>query len=51
MTVTRVTRGTTAFAEKGDLVFLMPTNITLRTVVLSQAVLYKKMPINQFRLP
>jgi hypothetical protein len=49
MTVTRVTRGNTSFAEKGDLVFLMPTDITTRTVVLSQVVLYKKIPIDQFR--
>ena len=51
MTVTRVTRGNSAFAEKGDLIFLMPTAMTPRTVVLSQAVLYKKIPITQFRLP
>ncbi|MCA1686496.1 MAG: hypothetical protein LC745_11090 [Planctomycetia bacterium] len=50
-TITRVTRGNTSFAEKGDLVFLMPTNITMRTVVLSQAVLYKRIPITQFRAP
>lgn len=49
MTITRVTRGNTSFAEKGDLVFLMPTDITPRTVALSQAVLYKKIPITQFR--
>ncbi len=51
LSITRVTRGTTAFAQKGDLVFLMPTGINLRSVVLSQAVLYKKMPIQQFRMP
>jgi hypothetical protein len=51
MTITRVTRGTFAYAEKGDLIFLMPTGMTPRTVVLSQAVLYKKFPMNQTRLP
>lgn len=50
LTVTRVTRGTTAFAQKGDLVFLMPTDMTLKSVVLSQAVLYKRIPITMFRL-
>ncbi len=50
MTMTRVTRGNTSYAEKGDLVFLMPLNLTTRTVVLSQAVLYKKMRITEFRL-
>ena len=51
MTVTRVTRGNTSFAQRGDLAFLMPTNLTPRTVVLSQVVLYKKIPFEQFRLP
>lgn len=50
-TMTQVTRGDTAFAEKGDLVYLMPTNLTPRSVTLSQLVLYKKMPLRQFRLP
>lgn len=49
MTLTQLTRGTTAFAEKGDLVFLMPTSMTSRTVVLSQLVLYKRIPLSQFR--
>jgi hypothetical protein len=51
MTVTQMTRGNTRFAEKGDLVFLMPVELTPRTVVLSQLVLYKKIPFRQFRLP
>jgi hypothetical protein len=51
MTVTQVTRGNSTFAEKGDLVFLMPTELTPRTVILSQLVLYKKIPLRQFRLP
>jgi hypothetical protein len=52
LTVTQMTRGTTpTFAEKGDLVFLMPTDLTPRTVALSQLVLYKKIPLRQFRLP
>jgi hypothetical protein len=51
MTVTQMTRGNSTFAEKGDLVFLMPTELTSRTVVLSQLVLYKKIPLRQFRLP
>ena len=50
LSVTRVTRGTTAFAQKGDLVFLMPTDMTLKSVVLAQAVLYKRIPITMFRL-
>ena len=50
-TITQVTRGNTSFAEKGDLVFLMPIDLTQRTVTLSQLVLYKKIPLRQFRLP
>lgn len=50
-TITQMTRGDTAFAEKGDLVYLMPTDMTPRTVVLSQVVLYKKMPLRAFRMP
>jgi len=51
LTVTQMTRGNSNFAEKGDLVFLMPTELTPRSVVLSQLVLYKKIPLRQFRLP
>ena len=50
-TITQVTRGSTTFAEKGDLVYLMPTDLSPRTVVLSQLILYKKIPLRQFRLP
>ena len=51
LTVTQMTRGNSSFAEKGDLVFLMPTALTPRSVALSQLVLYKKIPFRQFRLP
>jgi hypothetical protein len=51
LTITEMTRGNSSFAEKGDLVFLMPTELTQRTVTLSQLVLYKKIPFRQFRLP
>jgi hypothetical protein len=29
----------------------MPTELTTRSVVLSQLVLYKKIPLRQFRMP
>lgn len=51
MTVTQVTRGNSSFAEKGDLVFLMPVDMTPRSVLLSQVVLYKKVLLRQFRQP
>ena len=51
MAVFQMTRGNSSFAEKGDLVYLLPTELTTRTVVVSQLVLYKKIPLRQFRLP
>jgi hypothetical protein len=51
MSITRVTRGNSSFAEKGDLAYLMPLETTPRTVTLSQVVLYKKIPIRRFRMP
>jgi hypothetical protein len=51
LSVTQVTRGNPSFAQKGDLAYLMPTEMTPRSVVLSQLVLYKKIPLRQFRLP
>jgi hypothetical protein len=51
LSITRVTRGNSRFAEKGDLVYLMPLQMTARTVTLSQLVLYKKVPIQRFRMP
>lgn len=51
LSVTQITTGTPSMAEKGDLAFLMPTNLTTRTVVLSQLVLYKKTSLREFRMP
>jgi len=51
MSITQMTRGDTSYAEKGDLIFLMPTELTPRTVVLSQVVLYKKIPFRGFQRP
>ena len=52
LSVTQVTTCTdTRYAQKGDVMFLVPTELTATTVVLSQTVLYKKIPLRQFRLP
>jgi hypothetical protein len=51
LAVFQLTRGDTNFAEKGDIVYMEPTDIATRTVVLSLAVLYKRIPFKQFRLP
>ena len=48
-TITQVTRGNSTFADKGDLVYLMPINLTPRSVVLAQVVLYKKMSLAEYR--
>jgi hypothetical protein len=52
MTMTQVTLGTSAFARKGDLVYLKPVQgrdpIGEKSLLLAQAVLYKKMRRDQF---
>jgi hypothetical protein len=47
--ITQITRGSSSFADKGDLVYLMPVNLTPRTVVLTQLVLYKKVSLAEYR--
>ncbi len=47
-TMTQVTRGTPSFAEKGDMVFLTPIDLNAKSLVLTQLVLYKKIPRSQF---
>jgi hypothetical protein len=46
--VSQVTRGSITYARKGDYVFLLPTEVSPRGLVLSQLVLYKTMPFRQF---
>lgn len=48
ITMTQVTRGTPSFAQKGDFVFLTPVDLTAKTLVLEQLVLYKKIARNKF---
>jgi hypothetical protein len=48
MTMSLVTRGSSSFAQKGDVVFLMPVQVTPKSLILSQLVLYKKMPRSEF---
>jgi hypothetical protein len=47
-TVSQVTRGSITYARKGDYVFLLPTEVNPKGLVLSQLVLYKTMPFRQF---
>jgi len=51
LSVTQMTRGDSSFAEKGDLIYLMPTELSPRSVVLSQVVLYKKVSLRRFQRP
>ncbi len=44
----QVTRGSTSMAKKGDVAFLMPTQYTPKSLILSQLVIFKKIPLNQF---
>ena len=46
--VSQVTKGSITYARKGDYVFLLPTEVSPRGLVLSQLVLYKTMPFRQF---
>jgi hypothetical protein len=52
MTITQVTFGTNSFARKGDLVYLKPIQgrnpAGEKSLMLSQAVLYKKVRRDQF---
>lgn len=48
ISMTQVTRGSSSFARKGDLAFMMPINVEPKTLVLSQLVLYKKISLSQF---
>ena len=51
LAMSQVTRGSSSFAQKGDLVFLVPRNVLPKSLVVAQLVLYKKMPLKQFALP
>jgi hypothetical protein len=46
--VSQVTRGSITYAKKGDYVFLLPTEVSPKGLVLSQLVLYKSIPFRQF---
>jgi len=48
MSMSQVTRGTPTFAQSGDSVFLTTADRNAKTLVLSQLVLYKKIPIREF---
>ncbi len=48
ITVTQVTRGTTNYARKGDVAFLVPVQVTARGLVVSQLVLHKTINLRQF---
>lgn len=48
ISMTQITLGSPSFPKKGDLVFLVPVNAGPKTLTLSQLVLYKRIPLNQF---
>jgi hypothetical protein len=47
MTITQITRGSSALTRKGDYAFMLPLQVTPRGLVLSQLVIYKQVPIQQ----
>ena len=48
ITMTRVTRGDMKYARKGDYAFMLPMQTLPRGLAVSQLVLYKQMPYEQF---
>jgi len=48
LTVSQVTRGSSTFARKGDYAFLLPLQTTARGLAVSQLILYKQVPLQQF---
>jgi len=46
--ITQVTRGSASFVKKGDLAFVMPMEVTPKTLLVSQLVIWKKIPLSQF---
>jgi hypothetical protein len=48
MTISQITRGSSALARKGDYAFMLPLQITPRGLIVSQLVLYKQIPFAQF---
>ena len=44
----QVTRGTFSFLRPGDLVYVVPTDVAAKTLVLGQMVGYKTIPLSQF---
>ena len=49
MSVTQITLGSNSYAQRGDLVYLIPENMSPRSVDVSQLVLYKKVPFRAFQ--
>lgn len=49
MSVTQVSLGSNSYARRGDVVYLVPENLSPRSVDVSQLVLYKKIPLRAFQ--
>ena len=49
MSVTQVTLGSNSYAQRGDLVYLIPENMGTRSLDVSQLVLYKKIPLRAYQ--
>jgi hypothetical protein len=48
LTLTQVTNGSSSFVRKGDLAYYVSTGTTPKSLLLTQLVIYKPMPLNQF---
>ncbi len=49
LSITQVTVGTNTYARRGDLVYIVPENLSPRSLDVSQLVLYKKIPLRAFQ--
>ena len=49
MTATQVTIGNNSYARKGDIVYIVPENVSTRSLDVTQLVLYKKIALRTFQ--
>jgi hypothetical protein len=49
MSVTQITLGSNSYAQRGDLVYIVPENISPRSLDVTQLVLYKKIPFRAYQ--
>jgi hypothetical protein len=51
LSMTQVTLGTPTYVKKGDLVYYIPDNAGPKSLVVTRAILYKKVPLREYVVP